>query len=162
VNLLDKFLSYAQAYCKQKTHDETDVKMEAMKGVFDGTESLFIHANYPKEILASVTEAKNLGIQKVVIVGGTDSWKVADFLKQNNVAVVVRRLHTLPYMPDDDIYAPEKLPYQLQQAGVLFCLENAGDQEQNATRNLPFLAGTACAYGLLWPNQRRSPASCYT
>jgi imidazolonepropionase-like amidohydrolase len=33
-------------------------------------------------------------------------------------------------------------------AGVLFCLENAGDMEAMGTRNLPFYAGTATAYGL--------------
>jgi len=146
--VLEKFLEDAQAYSKQKTHDETDIKLEAMKGIFAGTQTLFIHCNYAKEMTASVTLTKNLGIQKIVIVGGDDSWKVADFLKQNNVPVIVERLHSLPHMPDDEIDGPYSLPYKLQQAGVLFCLENAGDQEQNATRNLPFMAGTASAYGL--------------
>jgi hypothetical protein len=146
--VLNKFLEDAQAYSKQKIHDETDVKLEAMKGVFAGTETLFIYATYAKEIIAAVTQCKTLGIQKVVIVGGDDSWKIADFLKQNNVPVIVKRLHTLPNTADDEIDAPYTLPYKLQQAGVLFCLDNSGDQEQNATRNLGFLAGTASAYGL--------------
>lgn len=36
----------------------------------------------------------------------------------------------------------------LYKAGVLFCLQNSGDMEQMHTRNLPFLAGTASAYGV--------------
>jgi imidazolonepropionase-like amidohydrolase len=36
----------------------------------------------------------------------------------------------------------------LQQAGVLFCLQNEGDMEAMHARNIPFLAGTAVAYGL--------------
>ncbi len=32
--------------------------------------------------------------------------------------------------------------------GVLFCLENSGDMEAMNARNIPFLAGTAAAYGL--------------
>ncbi len=51
-------------------------------------------------------------------------------------------------MNDDDVDQPYKTPYLLQQAGILFCLENEGDQEENATRNLPFMAGTAVTYGL--------------
>jgi imidazolonepropionase-like amidohydrolase len=148
VQMLEKFMSDAKAYSQQKKHDEMDIKLEAMKGIFAGTQTLFIHANYAKEILASVTSAKNLGIQKIVIVGGMEAWRVTDFLKQNNIPVIVRRLHSLPATADDDLDEPYKLPYQLQQAGILFCLENSGDQEQNATRNLPFLAGTASTYGL--------------
>jgi imidazolonepropionase-like amidohydrolase len=148
MQVLQKFLEDAKAYYQQKAHEETDIKMEAMKGVFAGTKTLFIHAIWAKEIIASITQCKNLGIQKIVIVSGEDSWRVADFLKQNNVPVIVRRLHSLPAMADDEIDGPYSLPYKLQQAGVLFCLDVSGDQEQNETRNLPFLAGTSAAYGL--------------
>ena len=40
------------------------------------------------------------------------------------------------------------MPKILHDAGVLFCLENAGDMEAMGTRNLPFYAGTAAAYGI--------------
>jgi imidazolonepropionase-like amidohydrolase len=36
----------------------------------------------------------------------------------------------------------------LQNAGIKFCLQNEGDMEAMNARNLPFLAGTAKAYGL--------------
>ncbi|HTA82635.1 MAG TPA: amidohydrolase family protein, partial [Bacteroidia bacterium] len=121
---------------------------EAMKGIFNGTETLFIHSEYVKEILASINMAKGLGIAKVVLVGGRDSWMVTDFLKQNNIAVVIRRLHSQPGTPEGDIDETYKLPAELQKAGILFCLGTAGDMEQNETRNLPFLAGTSAAYGL--------------
>ncbi len=148
VQMLQKFLEDAKAYSQQKGYEEMDIKLEAMKGVFAGTKTLFIHAESAKEILASVTAAKNLSIPKIVLVGGRDSWMLTDFLKQNNVAVIIDRLHSLPAMPDDDIDLPYKLPGLLQKAGVLFCLDNTGDMEQNETRNLPFLAGTAVTYGL--------------
>lgn len=148
VQLIQKFFSDALAYYKQKTHVETDVKLEAMKGVFDGTKTLFIHAYFAKEILASITSMKGFSIPKIVLVGGTDSWQVTDFLKQNSIPVILAKVHSQPPMPDDDIDQPYKTPYILQNAGILFCLENAGDQEQNASRNLPFMAGTAVAYGL--------------
>ncbi len=148
VQLLQKFFADAQAYNQQAKHDETNTKFEAMRGVFNGTETLYIHSEYVKEILASITMAKSFGIAKIVLVGGRDSWMITDFLKKNDIAVVVRRLHSQPGTPEGDVDETYKLPAELQKAGILFCLGTAGDMEQNETRNLPFLAGTAAAYGL--------------
>jgi imidazolonepropionase-like amidohydrolase len=92
----------------------------------------------------AVDFAKEFGIE-VVIAGGTDSWIIADVLKQNNIAVVLTQPHSLPLTPDDDVDQPYKTAAQLQQAGVLFCLSNEGFWQQ---RNLPFEAGTASTYGL--------------
>ncbi|GMV78314.1 MAG: hypothetical protein AMXMBFR79_14450 [Chitinophagaceae bacterium] len=81
-----------------------------------------------------------------VIVGGTDSWMIASYLKDNNVSVILNQMHSLPVMQDDDIDQPYKTPYLLQQAGVLFAI---GDIDANSKgRNLLFNAGTAAAYGL--------------
>ncbi|MDQ3047342.1 MAG: amidohydrolase family protein, partial [Bacteroidota bacterium] len=111
-------------------------------------QTLYIHANNAKEIIESVNFAKNNGITNVCIVGGKDSWMVTDLLKANNVSVMVARVHDLPDRPEDDIDLPYKLPYLLEKAGILYCLNNEGDMEAMNTRNLPFLAGTAAAYGL--------------
>jgi imidazolonepropionase-like amidohydrolase len=81
-----------------------------------------------------------------VIIGGEDSWQVADLLKQNNVAVILSQPHSLPIMADDDIDQPFKTPAMLQKAGVLFAIND--DDGQTRGRNLPFNAGTAVAYGL--------------
>ncbi len=70
--------------------------------------------------------------------------------------MVVARVHDLPEHPEDDIDQPYKLPYLLQKAGVLFCLNNEGDMEEMGTRNLPFYAGTAAAYGLTKEQALRS------
>ncbi len=148
VQVLTKFFADAQAYCQDTKHDETNVKFEAMRGIFNGSETLFIHADFVKEILAAITTIKGFTIPKIVLVGGRDSWMITDFLKKNNIAVIVRRLHSQPGTPEGDVDETYKLPAELQKAGILFCLGTAGDMEQNATRNLPFLAGTAAAYGL--------------
>jgi imidazolonepropionase-like amidohydrolase len=84
----------------------------------------------------------------MVIVGGTDSWMCAGQLKAAGIPVMLSRVHSLPANDGDDVNQPYKTPSQLQKAGVLFCLQNAGDQEAHGTRNLPFLAGTAAAWGL--------------
>jgi imidazolonepropionase-like amidohydrolase len=89
--------------------------------------------------------AKEFGF-RTVIVGGSDSYKIADYLKQNNIAVILNEMHKLPVMQDDDIDTYAKLPYQLQQAGVLYCINDF--DEMNRGRNLMFNAGVAVGFGL--------------
>ena len=84
----------------------------------------------------------------MVIIGGYDAYKITDMLKEKKIAVILKRVHSLPERQEDDVYLPYKLPKMLFDAGVLFCLENAGDMEAMGTRNLPFYAGTAAAYGM--------------
>jgi len=84
----------------------------------------------------------------MVLVGGAESWRVTKLLKQNNIAVMLNRVHSLPERQQDDIDLPYKLPYLLQKDSILFCLQNEGDMEGMNARNIPFLAGTARAYGL--------------
>jgi imidazolonepropionase-like amidohydrolase len=73
---------------------------------------------------------------------------VTNLLKENNIAVIVGNTHDNPDRNDDDIDLPYKLPFILQKAGINFCLANDCEMEQMQTRNLPFIAGTAVAYGL--------------
>jgi len=81
-----------------------------------------------------------------VIVGGADSWKVTDYLKDNNIAVILAEMHSLPVMQDDDVDQPYKTPFLLQQGGVLYAISDQDPQTRG--RNLMFNAGTAVAYGL--------------
>jgi imidazolonepropionase-like amidohydrolase len=81
----------------------------------------------------------------MVLVGGDDSWMVADMLKENNVAVILGRIHSLPPREDDDVDLPYKLPYLLKQAGVEYAISIEGSWN---TRNLGFMCGTSAGYGL--------------
>jgi imidazolonepropionase-like amidohydrolase len=145
---LHAFFADALAYSKVEDHQEKNLRFEAMKGVFDGSKNLYVHANFIKEITDAVQFSHKYSIKKLVIVGGYDAWMVTDMLKENDVAVILKRVHSLPERQEDDVYLPYKLPHKLFDAGVLFCLQNAGDMEAMGTRNLPFYAGTAAAYGL--------------
>ena len=153
---LKKLFADAKAYNETETKLEKNLRFESMKGIFDGTQTLFIHSNNVKEIIEAVNFAKQFQLKRVAIVGGKDSWMVTDLLKENNISVVVSRVHDLPEHPEDDLDLPYKLPYLLQKAGVLFCLNNEGDMEEMGTRNLPFYAGTAAAYGLTREQALRS------
>jgi len=145
---LNGFFADALAYSKERKHPEQNLRFEAMRGVFSGEKTLYIHANFIKEITEAINFSKKHTVAKMVIIGGYDSWMVTDMLKENNVAIILKRVHSLPERQEDDVYLSYKIPHKLFDAGVLFCLENAGDMEAMGTRNLPFYAGTAAAYGM--------------
>lgn len=139
------FFREAKAYVTESKHESTNLKFEAVKGLFEKKQKLFVHCNIVKEMLLALDFAKEFGFD-VVLVGAVDSWQIADLLKQNNIAVILNQLHNLPAMIDDDIDQPFKTPAILQKAGVLFALND--DDENTRSRNLPFNAGTAASYGL--------------
>ena len=139
------FFREAKAYLAESKHENTNLKFEAVKNLFDKKQKLFIHCNIVKEMLLAVDFVKEFGFD-VVLVGAVDSWQIADILKQNNIAVILNQLHDLPTMIDDDIDQPFKTPYLLQKAGVLFTIND--DDGNTRYRNLPFNAGTAASYGL--------------
>lgn len=139
------FFREAKAYQQESAHEETNLKYEAVKGLFTKKQKLFIHCNIVKEMLIAIDFVKEFGFD-VVIMGGSESYQIADLLKQNNIAVILGQMHSLPTMVDDDVDQPYKTPAMLQKAGVLFAIN---DEDGNTRqRNLAFNAGTAAAYGL--------------
>lgn len=145
---LHSLFADALAYSKKEIHEEKNLRYEAMRDLFSNKQTLFIHTNFIKEMTESVYFAKKYGIKKIVIVGGYDAWRITDFLKENNVSICLKRIHSLPKYQEEDVYLPYKTPKILWDAGILFCLENSGSMEAMGTRNLPFYAGTAVAYGM--------------
>ena len=144
---LSTFLSNAKAYLGDSSK-ERNLVLEATKGLFDGSQTLFINANEEKQIIDAVQFAKENGIKKMVIVGGYEAYKTAELLQKNNIGVLLKRVHDMPENEDDDVDLPFKSAKLLTDKGVLVGLENSGAMERMNTRNLPFLAGTCAAYGL--------------
>ena len=148
LNRLNTFFTEAKAYCANNSPVEKNLRFEAMRGVLGGTKNLYLHADKQKDILAAVLFAKNQGIARAVIVGGKEAYKITAYLKQNNIPVMLNRVNDLPDNNDDEVDLVYRLPYLLQKDSVLFCLQLEGDMEAMQSRNLPFNAGAAVAYGL--------------
>lgn len=142
---LDKTFNDALAYNNSKDNT-TNLKMEAMRGLFDGSKTLFVRTDFGKEIIEAVQFAKAHQVKKIVIVGAAECLPVLDFLKTNNVPVIIGGVHELPNRQDDDVALPYKMPSILAKAGVLCSISYAGLGWR--TRNLAFLAGTAAGFGL--------------
>lgn len=145
IELVKNFFREAKAYLQNTGNKEINLKLEAAKGLFSKKQKLFIHANQVKQLLLAIDFENEFGFD-VVIVGGSESWQIADILKKNNIAVILSQEHSLPTLDDDDVDQPYKTPAALQKAGVSFCLND--DDGQNRGRNLSFNAGTAATYGL--------------
>ncbi len=139
------FFREAKAYAAETAHAETNLKFEAVKELFTKTHKLYINCNTVKQMLIAIDFVKEFGFE-VVINGGSDSWQIANLLRQNNISVILGQQHSLPTLQDDDIDQPYKTAAILQKAGVLFAIND--EDSQNRGRNLPFNAGTAAAYGL--------------
>lgn len=145
IDRLKSFFKQAQAYALESTHKETNLKFSAVKDLFTKKQKLFIHCDAVKEMLLAIDFVTEFGFD-IVIVGGSESWQIAELLKHNNIPVILQQVHSLPQTIDDDVDQPFKTPYMLQKAGVLFAL---GDNDGTTRgRNLMFNAGTASSYGL--------------
>lgn len=144
---INTFFTNAKSY-NTTPAKERNLIFEATKGLFNGEQTLFIHAGEEKQMIDAIQLAKNNGIEKIVIVGGYEAYKIGNYLKDNHIGVLLKRVHEMPENDDDDVDLPFKLAKLLTDQGVVVGLENSGAHERMGTRNLPFLAGTCAAYGL--------------
>jgi imidazolonepropionase-like amidohydrolase len=140
----ETFFREAKAYNEKTAPMPKNLKFEAMRGVFTGKRTLFVHANAAKEITEGVAFGKKFGC-KTVIVGGRDSWMLTELLLLNGIAVILEETQALPSRNDDDVDQPYKTPALLKKAGVEFCMSVTGYWQQ---RNLALMAGQAVGFGL--------------
>lgn len=141
---LRQFFDEARAYTQQPAPDVKNPKFEAMRGLWGKTTNLYVHTDNARTIQEAVLFAKNYDV-RTVLVGGNDAWLVADFLKTNDVPVILGRTQRLPSREDEDVDQPFKTAAQLHEKGVLFAFSDDGAWQQ---RNLPFQAGQAVGFGL--------------
>lgn len=150
------FFLQAKAYAALPAPEKIDLRLDAMRALFMGEKSLYVHADGAREIQEAVLFAREMDVRHLVITGGHDAWRVADLLRDKKVDVILQRLHSLPQREDEDVDLPYRLPALLKERGVRFCLGYSGDMERMGARNLGFLAGTASTYGLSAEDALRS------
>ena len=145
VEEINTFFNDAAGYSKLNPRP-VNLKLEAMQGLFTGTQALIIHAAGSKEIIEAVKFAQDKGVKRITILAADAALKVASFLKENSIPVIIPAVHDLPARADDDVDGPYALPGQLSKAGIAVAFSHADDLARG--RNLPFYAGTAIAYGM--------------
>lgn len=127
---------------------KSDLRLESMIPFVVEKKKIFIHADEARQIKSAVEWAKKNDL-KIIIVGGSDSWRLTDLLVKNNIPVVIDQVERIPTRRFEPIHLPYKLPFLLKQAGVQFCLNTIiGYPHDGNIRNLPNEAMRAAAYGL--------------
>ena len=145
IHEFEKLFTQAKAY--ESSSNVIDLKMESMRGLFNGTKNLYIHANSSSDMRDAIDFAENYHVKNIIIVGGEDALSIANILVEKNIPVILNRVHRLPKSQDSPVNEPFKQAKKLNDVGVLFCLSYEGDMEAMGARNLSFTAGTTIAYG---------------
>ena len=145
VEELEKIFTDAVAYAAIDKPEDVNLRLEALKGLFEGSKTLFISSSEPKGIIAAVSFAKRYGVRKVVLVGADEAaWAVKDFLRENNIPVLLDNPLSLPRYDYSDVRMPFKLAAMFSKEGILVGLTYS----KQAYGNLPFAAGQTVPYGL--------------
>ena len=124
-----------------------NLSFEAMNGLYNGSQRLFIHVDDEKGIIDAVAFSNKNNLKNIVLVGVKESYKTIDLLKSKNISVLVSTTHRLPISAQSDYDMPYKLPKILYDAGINVGIHN-GDSDNFQTRNLPFYAGQVVGQGL--------------
>lgn len=151
IDRIKKFFEEAKAYLKLKESGKfykKDERYSAMIPILKKEIPLFVHADNIKEIKDAIDFCTQEDL-KIVLVGGYDSWKIVNLLKEKDIPVIITGIHVLPRRRYEGYDEPFTLPYKLYKAGVKFCIANSGNafSTMNA-RNLPYRAANAIPFGL--------------
>ncbi|NMC39475.1 MAG: amidohydrolase family protein [Bacteroidales bacterium] len=146
VEQLEKIFTDAIAYSQLNDPADRNLRLEALKGLFDGSKRLYINAPEPGGIVAAITFAIRYGVKKIVLTNADESaWAVKDFLKEHHIPVILAHIHSLPKYEDSDTRFPFKLAAMFTKEGILVGLTY---ENQAYGYNLPFVAGQTVGYGL--------------
>ena len=155
-DLIQESRAYAQLKITESPSFKHDLRLEGMLPVITGDIPMFIHANEVRQIEAAVYWAERQSV-KMVLVGGKDSWRVTQLLKDREIPVIYTQTHSTPMRRFEQYDQAFITPSQLYAAGVKFCISNSESPFQTPhIRNLPYHAAKAASYGLSWKEALRS------
>lgn len=123
---------------------ETDLKFEAMLPVIEGKTPVLIHATRARAIREALQFAEKEKI-RAVLAEPREVEPLLQEIKKKDVPVILGPTLTAPLEEDDPYDKPFTLPAELHKAGLKFAF---GTFTTSASRNLPYQAATAVAYGL--------------
>lgn len=156
--------SYPRAYVDEK-EGEVLLKRDAaaFAPVVAGRTPLMIEAHSAADILKVLTLRQREPRMKLILLGATEGWRVADQIAAANVPVIVDPMANLPDRIEI-LGATRENAARLHAAGVAVSIASPGDATHNS-RWIPQLAGNAVANGLPWDAAfaaiTRNPAMIY-
>ena len=124
-----------------------DPRLAALAPYARGEKPIVFRAEGRVEILDALKMVADLKL-KGIISGGAEAWKVTSELKAAKVPVLIGGTLRLPTDATDPYDAAYANPARLYEAGVTFAIKSGGSDVGTASRNLPYDAAMAVAYGL--------------
>ena len=149
---LDDFFSEARAYALAREKSPSATLMnpawEGMMPLIRGEVPLMIHADQEQQLRAALAWATNRKF-KIVFSGARDAWRLADALATNQIPVIYSSTFDQPSRDTDSYDVHFRAPSVLQRAGVkVLFAEGLGSMDTANTRNVPYAAAQAVAFGL--------------
>lgn len=143
----DAYGKAQDAYAKDKTipRPDRDVVLAALVPAVRGEMPVIFPADRASDIRAALDFAREMKL-KAIIMGGSDAPQVASLLKERDVPVILTGILGLPSREDDPYDVNYSAAAKLAQAGVRYAIASGEDGAES--RNLPYVAGMASAFGL--------------
>jgi len=132
----------------RRTRDERFAfsDLEALASVLSGEQPLFVEINGAPDIRRLIQLKSDYGLN-IVIVGGSEAWRVARELAAASIPVILDPFHNLPSQ-FENLGATLENAARLNAAGVKVAFYNPPGFGGHNLRALPQMAGNAVANGL--------------
>ena len=144
---LDEWLDAARDYQRAVEAGagvRRDLELEATARILDGGMPVLLAANGERDIRNAVEWAQGRGLD-FVVAGGREAWKIADWLAERDVPVILGPTQSMPAGPDEAYDEAYVNPGRLHAAGVRIAF---GTFNSSDSRTLPYEAAQAVPYGL--------------
>ncbi len=140
---MDAGRQYAQA-TEANSDVRRDMKLEAMARVANREIPVLLSANGERDIRNAVEWAERQNI-RYVITGGRSGWKIADWLAEHDVSMILSPTQAMPGGPDASYAEAYANPGLLHAAGVRIAFATFNSAN---SRTLPYEAAMAVPFGL--------------
>ena len=126
-------------------------QLNALKRLLDGGGRLFVEAHRASDITTALNLGEAFGV-KIVIVGGTEAWRLAKRLSQTDTPVILNPISNAPESFDRLFVSPNNLNILIEN-DVEVALSTFGTHQ---ARKLRQWAGNAVRAGLAYPEAIRA------
>ncbi len=136
--------AYGKAAAARVRRFDRDLMLEALVPVVEGRVPVVMHANQARDIEAAIKFADEMKL-KMILAGANDVARVVKDLKSRNIPVILGPTLSLPQREDDPydiLFTNAKV---LHDNGIRFAIQT---QDAHNSRNLPYNAAAAAAFGL--------------
>lgn len=144
---LDEWMEAGRQYADARAAgaiDHPDLQLEALADVVTGALPVLLAADGERDIRNAVEWAEGQDI-RYVITGGEEGWRIADWLAERDVDMILSGAQSMPSGPDaayDEAYANAA---RLHAAGVRIAVSTFNS---SSSRLLPYEAAMSVPYGL--------------